>query len=73
MAERTNDKWLKTFCPEDACLAEEERFDTPEVQAQGKDDDIDREDQDQDEDKSTWLEVFCPEASCEIEEPTQLP
>lgn len=65
MAQHKKDKWLKTFCPEDACLAEEERFDAPEPKAEDS--------KAEDKDQSTWLEVFCPEASCEIEEPSQLP
>jgi hypothetical protein len=68
MAQRKKDKWLNVFCPEDACLAEEEHFDAPEAKAEdSKTEDTEGKDQ------STWLEVFCPESSCEIEEPSQLP
>jgi hypothetical protein len=53
------DRWLKVFCPQDACLAEEERLDLP-TPAQA-------------EAQSEWLEIFCPEESCEVITPTQLP
>ena len=59
MADRHNDIWLKVFCPEDACLMEEERIDLP---TSGEA-----------EDRDWLLEVFCPEESCEITSPTQLP
>jgi hypothetical protein len=59
MADKNNDRWLKVFCPEDACMAEEERFTPPASETAAKDD--------------KWLELFCPEGSCEITEPTQLP
>jgi len=59
MADRKKDRWLKVFCPEDACLAEEERLDLPtSTQA---------------ETQSKWLKIFCPEQSCEVVLPTQLP
>jgi len=60
MADRHNDDmWLKVFCPEDACLAEEERIALP---TSGKA-----------EERDGLLEVFCPEESCEIFSPSQLP
>jgi hypothetical protein len=59
MADRKKDKWLKVFCPEDACLREEERIVLPASE--------------ETEEHSVWLEVFCPEDSCEITSPTQLP
>ena len=59
MADRHNDIWLDIFCPEDACLAEEERI---ALNTCGKA-----------EDRDGLLEVFCPEESCEISSPTQLP
>jgi len=59
MADRKKDRWLKVFCPEDACLTEEERIDLP-TSAQA-------------EAQSEWLEIFCPEQSCEVVSPTQLP
>lgn len=62
MVNPKKDKWLRAFCPEDACLVEEERFDLPETET---DDASNR--------RSAWLEVFCPETSCEIEAPSQLP
>jgi hypothetical protein len=58
MADNKKSKWLKVFCPEDACLAEEERIDLPVSEAQRH---------------SEWLEIFCPEESCEVITPTQLP
>jgi hypothetical protein len=60
MADKKKDKWLKVFCPEDACMAEEERFTPPTSEAPEKKD-------------SLWHELFCPEDSCEITESTQLP
>ncbi len=62
MVNRRKDKWLRAFCPEDACLAEEERFEVIESAAK-----------DQDDNGSIWLKFFCPEAACEIEEASQLP
>jgi hypothetical protein len=59
MADKNNDRWLKVFCPEDACMAEEERFTPPASEETVKGD--------------KWLELFCPEDSCEITESTQLP
>ena len=59
MAANKKDRWLKVFCPEDACLAEEERFDPP-TPAKA-------------EEHSQWLEIFCPEESCEVITPSQLP
>lgn len=59
MAANKKDRWLKVFCPEDACLAEEERIDLP-ASAQA-------------EEHSEWLEIFCPEQACEVITPTQLP
>ena len=59
MAANKKDRWLKVFCPEDACLAEEERIDLPTPAKT--------------EEHSQWLEIFCPEESCEVVTPTQLP
>ena len=59
MAHHKKDKWLDTFCPEDACLTEEERVAKPVGN--------------QTEKSSTWKEVFCPEDSCEIDSPSQVP
>ena len=59
MADQKKDKWLKVFCPEDACMAEEERFTPPTSEETVKGD--------------KWLELFCPEDSCEITSPTGLP
>ena len=59
MADHKKSKWLKVFCPEDACLAEEERVSLPVSE--------------ETEEHSEWLEVFCPQDTCEINSPTQLP
>jgi hypothetical protein len=59
MADQKNDRWLNVFCPENACLAEEERFTAPEFEEEAR--------------QSKWLELFCPENSCEITSFTQLP
>ena len=58
MTDRKEDNWLKVFCPEDACLAEEERIDLPVCPEEAH---------------SKWLDLFCPDGSCEITSPTQLP
>lgn len=54
-----NDIWLKTFCPEDACLTEAERIDLPVDEAAG--------------DEDAWLATFCPENTCEVTAASQLP
>jgi len=59
MADQKKDKWLKVFCPEDACMAEEERFTPPVSEAASE--------------GNLWHELFCPEDACEITSPTQLP
>lgn len=59
MADIKKSKWLNIFCPEDACLAEEERFSLPTCEVT--------------EEHDEWLEVFCPQDSCEVTSPTQLP
>jgi hypothetical protein len=59
MADRKEDKWLNVFCPEDACLTDEERIARPTSSKTTE--------------HSEWLELFCPQESCEITSPTQLP
>jgi hypothetical protein len=59
MSEIKKDIWLKIFCPDDACLTEEERIALPES--------------DKGEKHDEWLEIFCPENSCEITSPSQTP
>jgi hypothetical protein len=53
--------WLELFCPDDACLTEEERFSIPVFC------------QDPKVKKNVLLEIFCPEESCEVVESTRLP
>ncbi|MCF8145514.1 MAG: hypothetical protein K9N21_16500 [Deltaproteobacteria bacterium] len=53
--------WLELFCPDDACLMEEERIKLPVF--------CDR----PEHDHSLWLEIFCPGGSCEVTEATNLP
>jgi hypothetical protein len=54
------DLWLDTFCPDDACLAEEEHLEIASLEAAAaKRDDA-------------WLEVFCPEDRCAAEAPTNV-
>jgi hypothetical protein len=60
MADQKKDKWLQVFCPEDACMAEEERFTPPAFEEPEQKNDL-------------WHELFCPEDACEITSPTQLP
>ena len=59
MADTKKDKWLDTFCPEDACLTQEERVALPKDESGSK--------------ESAWKETFCPEDSCEINTPSQVP
>ena len=59
MADHKKDKWLNTFCPEEACLKEEERVARPVEEKAGT--------------SSKWQETFCPEDSCEISSPSQVP
>lgn len=53
--------WLELFCPDDACLTEEERFSVPVFCENPK------------VKKHVFLELFCPEDSCEVVESTRLP
>lgn len=59
MADQKKDRWLKVFCPDDACMTEAERFSPPASENAAESDE--------------WLELFCPEGSCEITSPTQVP
>lgn len=52
--------WLELFCPDDACLSQEERIG---IQVFCKDPDAG---------KNLWFKIFCPDGSCEITSPTQL-
>ena len=54
------DLWLDTFCPDDACLAEEEHLAVASLEAA---------DTKRDE---AWLEVFCPEDRCAAEAPSNI-
>ena len=53
--------WLELFCPDDVCMAEEERIEIPVFC------------EDPQVKKSIVLELFCPGDSCEVVEPTKLP
>lgn len=61
MSDPKKDKWLKTFCPEDACLTEEERIHLPTPN------------EEKTEEKSAWQETFCPQDSCQITSPSKVP
>ena len=54
------DLWLDTFCPDDACLAEEEHLEVASLEAA----DAKRD--------GAWLEGFCPEERCAAEAPTNV-
>ena len=53
--------WLELFCPDDACLTEEERFSIPVLCEDLK------------VKTSVVLGLFCPGNSCEVVESTRLP
>ncbi|HEX5682370.1 MAG TPA: hypothetical protein VFX82_16180 [Desulfobacterales bacterium] len=53
--------WLELFCPDDACLLEEERIKLPVFCENPK------------HDHSLWLDIFCPGGSCEVTDSTKLP
>jgi hypothetical protein len=53
--------WLEIFCPDDACMTEEERISLPVFC------------EDPHVKKTVALELFCPGDSCEVVEPTKLP
>lgn len=52
--------YLELFCPDDACLMEEERLSIPVFCEDPK------------EKKSVFLDLFCPGDSCEVVESTRL-
>ena len=54
------DTWLRVFCPDDSCLAAEERLSVSSARETPSDH------------ESVWLEVFCPEDRCEAETPTHI-
>ena len=60
MAQSKQSKWLKVFCPEEACLREEERTSSTASS-------------DPYEHRSAWLALFCPQSSCEFTASSQLP
>jgi hypothetical protein len=53
--------WPELFCPDDACLTEEERCSIPVFCKDPK------------VKKNAFLELFCPGGSCEVVESTRLP
>ena len=53
--------WLELFCPDDACLTEEERFSIPVFCEDPK------------VKKNVFLDLFCPGDNCEVVESTRLP
>jgi hypothetical protein len=53
--------WLEIFCPDDACLLEEERIKLPVFCEHPE------------HKHSLWLEIFCPGGSCEVTESSKLP
>jgi hypothetical protein len=53
--------WLEIFCPDDACMAEEERIGIPVFCEDPK------------MKKRFFFELFCPEDSCLVTSPSQLP
>jgi hypothetical protein len=59
MIQSKQSKWLKVFCPEEACLREEERIGST---ASGPSDR-----------RSSWLALFCPQSGCEFTAASQLP
>jgi len=58
--EKKEGTWHKVFCPEDACMSEEERIDLPVSDTSSEANDA-------------WVETFCPEDACEITSPSDLP
>ncbi len=53
--------WLELFCPDDACLTEQEQMKVP-VFCENKD-----------HDHSLFVDLFCPDGTCEPTEPTDIP
>lgn len=58
---KDNGLWLEIFCPDDACLLEEERIKLPVFCENPK------------HDHSLWLDIFCPSGSCEVNDSSKLP
>jgi hypothetical protein len=58
--ENPRDPWLSVFCPDDACLTEEEYLSLASSWKA------------HDERRGAWLEVFCPDDRCTAETPTKL-
>ena len=58
---RDRGTWLDLFCPDDACLRDEERINVPMFCSNPE------------AVKDPWLDIFCPAGSCEITEATNLP
>lgn len=58
---RDRGAWLDLFCPDDACLRDEERINVPMFCSAPE------------TVKDPWLDIFCPAGSCEIIEATNLP
>lgn len=61
------DIWLNIFCPEDACLREEERIDLLQKARFCPDN------SETSGENDAWIETFCPEQTCEVTQPTALP
>ena len=59
MADSKKSKWLKIFCPGEACLREEERVNLPDMDGSNR--------------PNAWLDVFCPQNRCEFTAPSELP
>jgi len=58
--DQPRDPWLSVFCPEDACMNEEEYLSLASSWAA------------QTERGDSWLKVFCPEDRCSAETPTNV-
>jgi len=54
------DPWLRVFCPDKACLTEEEQLSVPAVEPTP----VER--------QGAWLGTFCPDKRCEAETPTNV-
>lgn len=53
--------WLELFCPDGACLKEEEKIEVPVFCKDSK------------TATSLWFRLFCPDGSCEATAPSSLP
>lgn len=58
--DQKRDPWLSVFCPDEACLTEEEHLSIASSRPAHA------------ERRGAWLEVFCPEDSCLAETPTKV-